>query len=155
SAVVVGATSPTPWWATAVEATSTTTVKATAAAGTAAWATGTSPVAVAAAAWASSAGEGAAPRAAVGLQLGCRRHLATQRRLAGEIDTTLRIHLNHHHRDLVAWRDHILRSIDWIVGQLRRAHQTLLAWQNLDEGAKVYDAANRARIDLADLHLLG
>ena len=66
----------------------------------------------------------------------------------------MRIDFNHHDRDLIAYRDHILWPHHLVVGQLRCTHQTLFPWQNLYETAKVYNAAYRACINAANLDLL-
>ncbi len=42
-----------------------------------------------------------------------------------------------------------------VIRELRRADETFLAGQNLDESAEVYQPADDAVVDLADLHLLG
>src|SRR5579859_6605247 len=118
----------------------------------------TAPVAVAAAITAAgtateaAAGTHRAP--ALGLQLLRGRHLTAQRGAAREVDAPLRVHLDYHHGNLIAGGHDILRPVDLIIGELRRAHQTLFTRQNLHERAEVHQPAHRTRINLADLNLL-
>src|SRR5207253_8805789 len=72
-----------------------------------------------------------------------------------EVDATLSVDLGDLHGDLVADLHDVFDAVDAIVGDLRDAHEALLAGKVLDERADGHDPRDLARVALADLGLLG
>src|SRR4029078_3008452 len=59
--------------------------------------------------------------------------------------------VDHQHLHLIADAADIADGVDVAGRELADMHQTVAAWQNLDEGAEILDARNAAVVDLADL----
>src|SRR5215831_7302793 len=76
-----------------------------------------------------------------------------ERLLAGEPDLARTVDLEHLHVDHVALADDVGHLADALVRELRDVHKPVGAGHDLDEGAEVDDAPDRATVDLADLGL--
>src|ERR1035437_1416920 len=75
--------------------------------------------------------------------------------LAGQVDPALAVDVGDDNHHLVAHRDHVLDGRDVVVGQLADTDQTLLAGQDLHEGAEGHEAGHGAQVQGADLDLAG
>src|SRR5437660_839549 len=87
-------------------------------------------------------------------RLAFRRQLL-DRRLAAQVEPALAVDLDRLDGDLVADVADLLDPLHAVVGELGEVDEAVLVRQHLDEGTKRHDAHDLARIDLADLDLVG
>src|SRR5688572_19710453 len=73
--------------------------------------------------------------------------------LAGEADLAGLVDLEHLHVDDVALADDVRHGAHPLVGELRDVHEPVRSGHDLDEGAEIDHAPDRAAIDLAHLGL--
>src|SRR5690606_5682354 len=73
-------------------------------------------------------------------------------RLHGQLDAALLVGLQHLHAHHLAFLEVVVHVLHALVGDLADVQQTVLAGQQVDQGAEVQDLGDRAFIDLAHFH---
>src|SRR5437868_3764525 len=75
--------------------------------------------------------------------------------LDGQLDTAAVVHVQYQHFHFLAFFQDIGHFFDASIAQHRDVNQTVLARQDVDEGAEVDDALDFTHVDLADFGFSG